>query len=99
MLIVRTAVPDDEASAKAVSERAYGAFRPLDDTGLCEECSGRFERDLIRMREWAYSAAAFGLSAEQCEILRGEVIRQYGSSNEILVAPGRTRKRRTRRRH
>lgn len=32
----------------------------LNDLGLCEEYAGKLERDLIRQRDWDYSALAFG---------------------------------------
>jgi hypothetical protein len=46
----------------------------LNDFGLCEECSGKLERDLIRQRDWDYSALAYGVPAENREALRNEII-------------------------
>ncbi len=56
----------------------------LDDVGLCEECAGKFERDLIRQRDWEYSATAFGLTSEQREALRKRVIARFGDALELI---------------
>lgn len=61
-------------------------FQPLNDMGLCEECAGKLDRDLIRQREWAYSALAFGCPESKLEELRKEVIQQHGAKLE-LIAP------------
>ena len=34
-------------------------FSMLNDFGLCEECAGKYERDLIRQLDWEYSALAY----------------------------------------
>lgn len=34
---------------------------PLNDLGLCDDCAGKLERDLIRNRDWHYSVSGFGL--------------------------------------
>ena len=69
----------------------------VNEMGLCEGCSGKLERDLIRNRDWAYGVSAFGSSHEQREDLRRQVVRKYGKGLE-LIAPSRqakaTRKRR-----
>jgi hypothetical protein len=57
----------------------------VNDLGLCEECDGKIQRDLIRARDWDYVAAAFGLDNEGRERLRAEVIRQYGARNELII--------------
>ena len=31
-------------------------FTTLNDFGLCEECAGKMERDLLLQRDWDYSA-------------------------------------------
>ena len=56
------------------------------DGSLCEECAGKLERDLIRQREWDYSASAFGLPPEAREELRRRVIAEFGDALE-LIAP------------
>src|SRR5512135_1354005 len=58
----------------------------LNDLGLCADCAGKLERDLIRERDWDYSASAFLLSEEAREQLRHQVIREYGELLE-LIAP------------
>ena len=66
--------------------QACELFGPLDDIGLCEECAGKFERDVIRQRNWDYSALAFGVPEEKREELRRHIIKEYGESFE-LIAP------------
>jgi hypothetical protein len=59
----------------------------VNDLGLCEECASKLERDLIRERDWDYAvdaernaASAFGLSADDREKLRCQVVAQYGEA-------------------
>ncbi len=88
--------------------QACEAFGAVYDLQLCASCSERLERDLIRNRDWDYSCLAFGLSTEQREALRREVIREHGPSLELLArdegdarrqsqSHGNRRKRRKRR--
>ena len=74
----------------------------VDDLGLCEECREKFERDLVRRRDWDYSAWAFGLSDEGREELNRQVIAQYGERLELIAPPEGTHRqssaRNTRRR-
>ena len=67
-------------------------FQPLNDLGLCEECAGKLERDLIRQRDWAYSISAFGMSNSELEKLRKGVIEHYGEKLE-LIAPNKKNKK------
>jgi len=60
---------------------------PLNDRGLCAECAAKIERDLLRLRDWEYSAEAFGVPDEQLEALRDRVIREYGAAYELLEQP------------
>lgn len=60
---------------------------PVNDLGLCDDCYAKLERDLIRMRDWEYSAEAFGVPDEQLEALRDRVIRDYGAAYELLEQP------------
>jgi hypothetical protein len=75
------------------------SFLRVNDIGLCVDCSAKCERDLLRMRDWAYAASAFGLSLTQRNELRDAVIRRYGKANELLAptegAPSRRRRRGT----
>ena len=57
----------------------------VDDVGLCTVCAAKMERDMIRRRDWAYSAAAYGCPPEKREALRVEVIRDYGKKLELLA--------------
>ena len=66
----------------------------VDDLGLCEECRTKLERDLIRQRDWDYSAWAFGLSDEGREKLYRQVIAQYGKELELIALPEGTQKQR-----
>ena len=64
---------------------ACDTFGWLDDTGLCESCAGKFERDLIRIRAWGHSAMAFGRPADKREELREHIIAEYGERLELLA--------------
>ena len=70
-------------------------FKLLNDLGLCEECAGKLERDLIRQRDWAYSISAFGMSNSELEKLRKGVIEHYGEKIELL-SPKKKPKRKNR---
>ncbi|UCE07526.1 MAG: hypothetical protein JSW07_05695, partial [bacterium] len=61
-------------------------FQSLNDLGLCEDCAGKLDRDLIRQRNWAYSALAFGVPESKLEELRKDIIKHYGEKLE-LIAP------------
>jgi hypothetical protein len=57
------------------------------------------ERDLIRQRDWDYSALAYGVPAENREALRNEIIGRYGGKLELISAkkkPARKRKKKRR---
>jgi hypothetical protein len=71
---------------------ACDLLRRVDDLGLCEECRTKLERDLIRQRDWDYSAWAFGLSDEGREKLYHQVIAQYGKKLELIAPPEGIRK-------
>ena len=65
-------------------------FANLDDLGLCDLCSDKLARDLIRKRDWAYSALAFGVPKEKQEDLRKKVIAQYGEKLELIAPSGKS---------
>ena len=71
--------------------QACDTYGPVDDMSFCPQCGGKFERDMIRQREWDYSASAFGLSDEDRERLRRQVIEEYGAKLE-LIAPSKKRR-------
>jgi hypothetical protein len=80
---------DDELSGFGNYEgecQGCDIFGPLNDLGLCEECAGKLDRDLIRERDWDYSVSAFGVPESKREELRKEVIKHYGEKLE-LIAP------------
>ena len=65
---------------------ACDLFARVDSLGLCEECRTKMERDLVRQRDWDYSAWAFGLSDEGREKLYRQVIAQYGKKLELIAS-------------
>jgi hypothetical protein len=78
--------------------QACDGWRRVNDLMLCEDCASKIERDLIRQRDWDYSALAFGLSSEDREELRRRVITQFGKALELIAPPGKTQKDRSSRR-
>nr|CBH38086.1 hypothetical protein BSM_15630 [uncultured archaeon] len=64
----------------------------MDDIFLCEECAGKRDLDLIRLRDWDYSITAFGVPDFKLEKLRGHVVAQYGKELE-LIAPKEKKKK------
>jgi len=60
---------------------------PVNDLRLCDECFMKLERDLIRARDWDYSATAFMTPPEHLEALRERVIRDYGADYELITDP------------
>ena len=68
-------------------------FQFLNDLGLCEECDGKLDRDLIRQRDWTYSASAFGVPESRLEDLRKEVIKHYGEKLELIAPTNRNQKK------
>ena len=56
--------------------------------GLCEECAGKLERDLIRKRDWDYTISGYGLGSAEREEIRKKVIKEYGEKLE-LIAPNK----------
>jgi len=57
----------------------------VNDLGLCEECAGKLERDLIRERDWDYTVSAYGLTDSRREELRSQVVAQYGEKLELMA--------------
>jgi hypothetical protein len=78
---------DDDLLTSHALCRACNLPLPLNDLGFCDDCYAKLERDLIRMRDWEYSAEAFGVPDEQLEALRDRVIRDYGAAYELLEPP------------
>ena len=71
------------------------ALVKVNDIGMCEDCAAKLDRDLIRKRDWEYSAFAFGCPVDKREELREHIIARYGERLEILAAePPPTRKSR-----
>lgn len=65
--------------------RGCETFAPLDDLGLCETCSAKLDRDLIRARDWEYSITAFGVPHKEREALRNRVIKEFGREMELIA--------------
>jgi hypothetical protein len=81
---------DDIFGPKPMGEcQGCDSFAALDGQGLCALCAGKLERDLIRERDWAYSALAFGVPEARREELRGKVIAQYGEKLELIAPSGK----------
>lgn len=60
---------------------------PVNDLSLCDDCFMKLERDLIRSRDWEYSATAFITPPEDLEALRERVVRDYGADYELIESP------------
>ncbi len=65
----------------------------INDLGLCEQCAGKLERDLIRQRDWDRSAVTWGLDAERREQVRHQVIGQYGEALELIAPPQKAKRK------
>ena len=75
-------------------------FHHVNESGLCENCSQKLERDLIRKRDWAYSVTAYGMSDERREDMRRQIVDNFGEGLELVAPPRQIvmkRKRRNRR--
>ena len=93
-------IEDDDLSDFGFCEgecQGCDTFQSLNDLGLCEECAGKLERDLIRERERKYSVTAFGVDPSKHEELRKQVIAQHGENLE-LISPSKGKKSSARKR-
>ena len=93
-------IEDDDLSDFGFYEgecKGCDSFRSLNDLGLCEECAGKLERDLIRERDWNYSVTAFAVDPSNYEELRKQVIAQHGENLE-LISPSNGKKSSARKR-
>jgi hypothetical protein len=77
---------DDECGFYEAECAGCDLFTRVDDVGLCSDCVGKLERDLIRQRDWEYSGLVYGVPAEKREELRHHVIKAHGAALE-LIAP------------
>lgn len=66
-------------------------FTSVNEVGLCSSCAGTLERDMIRERQWAYSALAFGVPSDRLEQLRQLVTKQHGETLELIAPTGTKR--------
>ena len=83
---------DDEFGFYEGECQGCALFLRLDDMGLCETCSGKLERDLIRQRDWAYSVLAFGVPDDKREELRHAIIKNYGEGFELIIPEHKTKR-------
>lgn len=56
----------------------------LDELGLCSDCTVKLDRDFIRSRNWDYSATVFAMCNDRLEILREQLVQQYGKGYELI---------------
>jgi hypothetical protein len=72
----------------------YGCdkYSSLNDLSLCDDCAAKMDRDLIRMRDWDYSALAFGVPEDRREALRDFIISKHGPKNELLASEDEVRR-------
>lgn len=78
---------DDEVNGFGFYEgecQGCDLFSMLNGFGLCEECAGKLERDLIRQRDWEYSVLAYGCPESKREELRKEIVARYGEKLELI---------------
>jgi len=68
-------------------------YLPVNDLGLCDECAGKLERDLIRQRDWDHSVTAFGVPPSKREELRTQVVAQHGETLELIAQSKGTQKK------
>lgn len=63
--------------------------------GLCTECAAKLDRDMLHERAWDYSATAFIWDPKDYEMLRQQVIAEYGAAYELIspVSTGKKRRR------
>jgi hypothetical protein len=93
---------DDDVFPRYDAEcRGCDIWGPVDDLGLCDDCAGKLERDMIRQRDWAYSALAFGCPEDKLEDLRNEVIKKFGNRLELIAEekPVKKKSKKNRRRN
>ena len=88
---------DDFGDFAETQCRGCDQYLPINDLNLCDECNGKLDRDLIRKRDWDYSASAFGLDPSMREELRRRVIARYGEKFELIFSSRSARKPRKRR--
>ena len=77
---------DDEIIIDTICE-GCDLFKSVNDLSLCDDCFAKLERDLIRSRQWDYSATVVAVPKDQLEALREHVIRDYGADYELIEDP------------
>ena len=55
---------------------------------LCAECAAKFDRDMIRLRDWDRSITAWPTPKDKRESLRDAIIKQYGGPLELIANEG-----------
>ena len=76
---------------------ACDIFGQVNDLGLCEDCTGKLERDLIRQNDWDHTYSGYALNDDQKQKLLSEIIRKYGPALELIApdTPKRSMKQKT----
>lgn len=77
---------DDELDEDSYYAECQGCdiYLPVDDQGLCSDCSEKLERDLLRERQWDYSFYSYGTDPSKREELRNKIIKKYGEKLELI---------------
>ena len=65
----------------------------VNDLMLCQNCAEKFDRDMIRQRDWAYSSDAFCLSTDGREKLYQQIISEYGKEYQLIAPPEKSSQR------
>lgn len=76
---------------------ACDCYGSLDESGLCEGCHAKLQRDMVRERAWDYSLLTWAQPPERREEIRAKVIAQYGKRMELLADEARPKKKKRKR--
>ncbi len=87
-------VTDDDYGCIEGECAGCGNFGRNNEVGLCGDCSGKLERDLIRDRAWNYSLTVYGMNDSQRNEVRNQILRKYGKRHELIVPNGPAKPRR-----
>lgn len=76
---------------------ACDIFGEVNDLGICEDCAGKLERDMMRQNDWDHTNSGFALNDAQRQKLLSEIIKKYGPALELIAPdkPKRPRKQKT----
>lgn len=77
---------------------ACDMYGRINDLQLCKICAAKLERDLMRLRDWNYTATAFILPEEKWAAARKAIIKEFGRDLELIAPPLSKRKLKQQRR-